>query len=199
MTNRWRNNGNSQISFSWLQNQCSHEIKRCLFLGRIDDKPRQCTKKQRHHFANKGPYSQSYGLSSSHVWMWELDHKEGWVPKNWCFWTMVLEKTLDSPLNFKIKSVNPKGYQPWIFIGKTDAEAKAPIFWPPNETSQFIGKDPDAGKEWGQEEKRQQRMSWLYSIIDSVDMSLNKLREIVKRQGSLVCCISWGGKKSDMT
>ena len=164
------------------------------------DQSRQCFKKQRHHFANKGPYSQSYGLSSSHVWMWELDHKEGWVPKNWCFWTMVLEKTLDSPLNFKeIKSVNPKGYQPWIFIGKTDAEAKAPIFWPPNETSQFIGKDPDAGKEWGQEEKRQQRMSWLYSITDSVDMSLNKLREIVKRQGSLVCCISWGGKKSDMT
>ena len=92
------------------------------------DKPRQHIKKQRHHFANKGPYSQSYSLSSSHVQMWELDHKEGWVPKNWCFWVVVLEKTLESPLNSKeIKPVNSKGNKPWIFIGRTDAEAEAPI------------------------------------------------------------------------
>ena len=95
-----------------------------------------------------------YGFSSGHVWMWELDYKESWAPKNWCFWTVVLEKTLESPLNFKeIKPVNPKGNQSWIFIGRTDAEAETPIFWPPDAKNQLIGKDPDAGKDWGQEEK----------------------------------------------
>ena len=101
-----------------------------------------CTKKQRHHFINKYQNSQSYGLSSSHVWMWELDHKEGWMPKNWCFQTVVLEKTLESPLdNKEIKPVNPKGNQPWIFIGRTGTEAEVPIFWPPDAKSWFIGKD----------------------------------------------------------
>ena len=96
----------------------------------------------------------SYDFSSSHVWMWELDHKEGWVLKNRCFQTVVLEKTLASPLDYKeIKSVNPKGNQPWIFIGRTDAEAEAPILWPPDVKRQFIWKDPDVGKDWGQEEK----------------------------------------------
>ena len=118
------------------------------------DQPRQHIKKQRHYFANKGPSSQSYGFSSSHGWMWELDHKEGWAPKNWCFWTVVLEKTLESPLNSKkIKPVNPKGNQSWIFIGRTDAEAEAPILWPPDVKSQFTGKDPDTGKDWRQDEK----------------------------------------------
>ena len=113
----------------------------------VYDKPRQCIKKQRHHFANKGLYSQSYGFSSSHVWMWELDLKEIWVPKNWCFWTIVLEKTLDNPLDRKeIKPVNPKGNQPWIFIGRTDAEAEAPIRAYSLERT-LIGKD------WEQEEK----------------------------------------------
>ena len=94
------------------------------------------------------------GFSSSHVQMWELDYKEGWVAKNWCFPTVLLEKTLESPLNWKeIKPVNPKGNQPWIFIGRTDAEAEAPIFWPPDAKSQLTGKDPDAGKDWGQKEK----------------------------------------------
>ena len=97
-------------------------------------------------------YNQSYGFSGSHVQMWELNHKEGWVPKNWWFQTVMLENTLENPLNSKdIKPVNPKGHQPWIFIGKTDAEA--PIFWSPDGKSQLIGKDPDAGKDWGQEEK----------------------------------------------
>ena len=110
------------------------------------DKPRQCIKKQRHHFANKAPYSQSYGFSRSHVWMWELDHKGGWAPKNWCFWIVVLEKTLESLLDSKeIKPVNPKGNQPWIFIGRTDAQAETPIVWPPDEKSKLTGKDPDAG------------------------------------------------------
>ena len=116
------------------------------------DKPSQCIKKQRHFFADKGPYSQSYGFSSSHLWMWELDHKEGWALKNWCFWTVVLEKTLESPLGSKeIKPINPKGNQPWIFIGRADAEA--PVLWLPDVKSQLIGKDPDAGKDWRQEEK----------------------------------------------
>ena len=118
------------------------------------DQPRQHIKKQRHYFADEGPSSQSYGFSSSHVWLWELDYKENWSQKNWCFWTMVLEKTLESPLDSKeIKPANPKGNQSWIFIGRTDAEVEAPILWPPDPKSRFTGKDPDAGKDWGQNEK----------------------------------------------
>ena len=111
-------------------------------------------KKQRHYFANKGPSGQGYGFSSGHVWMWELDYEESWAPKNWCFWTMVLEKTLESPLDCKeIEPVHPKGAQSWVFIGRTDAEAETPILWPPHAKSWLIGKDPDAGRDWGQEEK----------------------------------------------
>ena len=118
------------------------------------DKPRQCIKKQRYYFANKGLYSQYYGFSNSHVWLWELDNKKDWAPKNWCFWTVVLEKTPESPLDSKeIKPVNPKGNQQWIFIGRIDAEAEAPILRRPDEKSQLTGKDPDAGRDWGQEEK----------------------------------------------
>ena len=106
------------------------------------------------HFADKDPYSQIYGFSSSHVWMYKLDHKEGWTQKNWCFWPVVLEKTLESPLDWKeIKPVNPEEKQPWIFIGRIDAEAEASILWPPDAKNWFTGKDPDAGKDWGQEEK----------------------------------------------
>ena len=116
--------------------------------------PRQYMKKQRHYFANKGLSSQGYGFSSSHVWMWELDYKESWVLKNWCFWTVVLEKTLESPLDCKeIQSFHPKGDQSWVFIGRTDVEVETPILWPPHVKSWLIGKDPDAGKDWGQEEK----------------------------------------------
>ena len=115
---------------------------------------RQHIKKQRHYFANKGPSSQSYGFSSSHVWMWEFDHKESWALKNWCFWTVVLEKTLESPLDCKeIQPVHPKGNQSWIFIGKTDAEEETPILWPPDVKIWLIWKDPDAGKDWRREEK----------------------------------------------
>ena len=135
------------------------------------DKPRQCIKKQRHQFANKGLYSQSYGFSSSHVWMWELDHKEGWALKNWCFCTVVLKKTLESPLdNRKIKPVNPKGNQPWIFIGRTDAEAEAPILWPLEAKSWLNRKDPDARKYWWQE-KGTTEDEMVDDIINSVDMS----------------------------
>ena len=115
------------------------------------DKPRQHIKKQRHHFANKGLYSQSYGFFSSH----ELEYKKGWALKNWCFQIVVLEKILESPLDCKdIKQVNPTGNQSWRFIGRTDAEAEAPVLWPPDSKSWLVGIEPDAGKDWRQEEKR---------------------------------------------
>ena len=118
------------------------------------DQPRQHIKKQRHYFDIKGPSSQSYGFSSSHVWMWELEYKESWAPKNWCFRTVVLEKTFKSPLDSKeIKPINPKGNQSWIVIGRTDAEADVPIFWPPDAKNWLNGKDPDAAKDSKQEEK----------------------------------------------
>ena len=145
------------------------------------DKPRQHIKKQRHYFFDKGPYSQSSGFSSSHVWMWELDHKECWVPKNWCFWTVVLEKTLESPVDCKeIKPVNPKGDQSLIFIGRTDADAEALILWPSVVNSQLTGNNPVAGIDWGQEEKRVTEGEMFDGIIDSMDMSLSKLWEMVK-------------------
>ena len=118
------------------------------------DQPRQHIEKQRHYFASKRPSSQGYGFSSGHVWMWELDCEESWAPQNWCFWTVVLEKTLESPLDFKeSQSVQPKGDQSWVIFGRTDAEAETPTLWPPDAKNWLIGKDPDAGKDWGQEEK----------------------------------------------
>ena len=118
------------------------------------DQPRQHIKKQRHYFANKGPSSQDYGFSSSHVWMWELDYKESLAPKNWCVWTVVLEKTLESPLDCKeIQPVHPKRDQSWVFIGRTDVEAETAVLWPLDAKSWLIWKAPDAGKDWGQEEK----------------------------------------------
>ena len=111
-------------------------------------------KKQRHYFANKDPSSQGYGFSSGHIWMWELDCEEIWVPKNWCFWTVVLEKTLKSPLDCKeIQPVHSKGEQSWDFFGKNDAKAETPVLWPPHAKSWLIGKDPEAGRDWGQDEK----------------------------------------------
>ena len=125
------------------------------------DQPRQHIKKQRRYFVNKGPSSQGYGFSSSHVWMWELDYKESWAPKNRCFWAVVLEKTLESPLDCKeIQPVHhPKGDQSWIFIGRIDVEAETPILWPPDVKILHIWKDPDAGKDWGQEEKIEGRIT----------------------------------------
>ena len=129
---------------------------------------------------NKDLSSQGYGFSSGHVWMWELDCEESWAPKNWCFWTVVLEKTLESPLDCKeIQPLHSKGDQSWVFIGRTDAKAEAPILWPPHAKRWLIGKDSDARKDWGQKEKGWQRMRWLNGITDSMDMSLGELRELV--------------------
>ena len=133
---------------------CSHEIKTLAPWKKSYDQLREKIKKQRQYFAHKGPSSQSFGFSSSHLWMWELDYKESWVPKNWSFWTVVLEKTLESPLGCKeIKPVNPKENQSWIFIGRTDVEAEASILWPPDVKDWLIGKVPDSGKDWRQVEK----------------------------------------------
>ena len=130
------------------------KLKGACSLEENYDQPRQHIKKQRHYFASKVPSSQSYGFSSSHVWMWELDYKESWALENWCFWTVMLEKILESPLDTKeMQRVPPKGNQSWIFIGRTDVEAETPILWPPDVKNWLIWKDPDAGKDWGQEEK----------------------------------------------
>ena len=151
--------------------------------------------KQRHYFADKGPYTQSYGFSSSHVWVWELDHKEAWAPKNWYFWTMVLEKSLESPLDSKeIKPVNLKGNQPWIFIGRIEAEAEALILWPPDADSQLIRKDPVAGKNWGQEEKgttEDEMVGW-HHRLDGHEFE----QALGDREGQ-ACCSPWSHKESD--
>ena len=167
------------IDFIFLGSKISVEM---LVLWKKNyDKPRQHIKKQRHYFPHKGPSSQRYGFSSSHVWMWELDHEEDWAPKEWCFWTVVLEKTLESPLGCKeIKPVNPKGNKSWISVGRTDAEAEAPILWTPDAKKWLIRKDPNAGKDWSQEKRGQQRTRCLDGITNSMDMSLSKLQEMVK-------------------
>ena len=144
---------------------CSHEIKRCLLLGRKVMTNLDSILKSR----DKGPSSQGCGFSNGHVWMWELDYKDSWVLENWCFWTVVLEKTLESPLDCKeIQPVHPKGDHPWVFIGRTDAEAKTPKLWPPDAESWLIWKNPDAGKDWGQEEKgmtedKMTRWTWVWA------------------------------------
>ena len=159
------------------------------------DKPRQHFKKQRHYFAN----SQSYGFFSSYVWMWELDHKESWAPKNQCFQTVLLEKTPESPLDCKeVKPVYPKGNQLWIFIGRTDAEAEAPILWPPDAKNWLTGKDPDAGKDWRQEGKgttENETVGWHHQL-DGLEFEQVPGDE---GQGRLACCSLWGSKELDMT
>ena len=165
-----------------------------------DDKRRQCIKKQRHHSADKGPYSQSYGFFSSHVWKWELDHKETWAPKNWCFWIVVLKKTLESPLDCKeIQPVHPKGDQSWVFFGRTDVEAETPILWPPYAESWAIGKDPDAGKDWGQEGKgtTEDEMFRLHHWHNGHGFGWTP--GVGDGQGGLACYGSWGHNESDMT
>ena len=149
---------------------CSHEIKSTCSLEKSYDQFRQHIKKQRHYLANKGPSSQSYGFSSSHIWIWELDCEESWAPKNWCFWIVVLEKTLESPLYYKeIQPVRPKGNQFWMFIGRTDAEAATPILWSPDAKNWLIWMM--LGKIESRRRSGRQRMRSLDGITDSVDMS----------------------------
>ena len=168
----------------------SHEIKRLAPWKKNYDKSRQ-HQKQRHYFANKGLSSHSYGFSSSHVWMWELDYKEGWVPKNWCFWTVVLVKTLESPLDSKmIKPVNPKGNQPKIFIGRTEAEA--PVLWPPDLKSWLIRKEPEVEK--GTTEDKM--------VGGHHQLNGHEFEQALgddEGQGSLACRSPWGCKELDMT
>ena len=162
------------------------------------DKPRQNIKKQRNYFADKGLDSQSYSFSNSHVQMWEANHKEGWALKNWCLRIVVLEKTLESPLNSKeIKPLHPKGNQPWLFIRRTDVQA--PILWSPDAKSQFPGKDPDAGKDWGQEEKgatEDEMVGWHHWLNER---EFEQTPGDGEGQGSLACCSPWDCKESDMT
>ena len=133
---------------------CSHKIKRCLLLGRKAMSNLDSILKSRHYFANRRLSSQNYDIFSGHIWMWELDYKENWELKIWCFWTVVLKKTLESPSDcMEVQPVHPKGNESWIFIGRTDAEAEAPILWSPEAKSRLIEKDPDAGKDPRQKEK----------------------------------------------
>ena len=164
------------------------------------DLPRQHIKKQRHYFADKRPSSQSYGFSSNRVWIWELDYKESWTLKNWCFWTVVLEKTLERPLDCKeIQPVHSKGDQPWDFFGRNDAKAVTPVLWPPHAKSWLIGKDFDAGRDWGQEEKgtTEDEMAGWHHGLDGRESEWTP--GVGDGQGGLACCDSWGCKESDTT
>ena len=160
-----------QTLFSWAPKSCSLEKKSTTNLESI---------LKSRDFANKALSSQSYGFSSSHVWMWELGYKESWALKNWCFWTVVLEETLESPLDCKeIQAVHPKGNQSWIFIGRTNTEAETPVLWPHDVKNWLISKDPDAGKEWRQEEKgmtEAEMVGWHHRLNGH---ALSKLRELV--------------------
>ena len=164
------------------------------------DQPRWHIQRQRHYFANKGPSSQGYSFSSSHVWMWELDCEESWALNNWCFWTVVLEKTLESPLDCKeIHPVHSEGDQPWDLFGGNDAEAETPVLWPPHAKSWFIGKDSDAGRDRGQEEKRttEDEMAGWHHRLDGRESEWTP--GVGDGQGGLACCDSWGRKESDTT
>ena len=149
--------------------------------------------------ANKGPSSQGYGFSSGHVWMWELDYKESWVSKNWCFWTVKLEKTLESPLDCKeIQPVHSKGDQPWVFIGRADAEAETPILWPPHVKSWLTGKHSDTGRDWGQEKgTTEDEMAGWHHWLDGLESEWTP--GVGDGQEGLACCDSWGHKESDTT
>ena len=157
---------------------CSHEIKRRLLLGRkVMTNLDSILKSRDIYFANKGPSGQGYAFSSGHVWMWELDCEGSWAPKNWCFWTAVLEKTLESPLDCKeIQPVHPKGDQSWVFIGRTDAEAEIPVLWPPHVKCWLLEKTLMLGGIGGRRRSGRQRMRWLDGITDSMNVSLSKLQ-----------------------
>ena len=205
MVNRLGNSGNRKNfilggSKITADDDCIHEIKTLAPCKKSYEQPRQHIKKQRHYFADKGPSSQSYGFSSSHIWMWELDYKESWVLKNWCFWTVVLETTLESPLDCKeIQPVHPKGNQSWVFIGRTDAEAETLILRLPDSKKWLIWKDPDAGKDGRQEEKgapEDEMVGWHHWLNRH---EFEKALGVRDGQKSLACFTPWDCKESDMT
>ena len=204
MANRWGNNGNSDTLSSWppksLWMMTVAMKLRHLLPARKAMANLYSILKNRDYFAYKDPYSQSYGFSSSHVWKWQLDHKEDWAPKHWCFWSVVLEITLESCLDCKeTKPVNPKGNQSWIFIGRTDAEPEAPILWPPYAKRRLIWKDLDARKDWRQEEKgtTQDEMVGWHHRLDGHEFE--QTPGDGDGQGSLACCSPWGHKELDTT
>ena len=167
-------------------------MKRCLLLGRkVIINLESILKSRDITLPTKCPSSQSYSFSSGHVWMWELDREEGWGLKNWCFWTVVLEKSWESLGLQRDQAVHPKGNQSWIFIGRTDAEAEAPIFWSPDLKTWFIRKDPDAGKNWGQDDKRtteDEMVGWHHWLNG---LEFEQTQGDSDEQKSLVCCTSW--------
>ena len=174
---------------------CSPDIKRCLLLGRKAMTNLDSILKSR-DITLSTKSSQSYGFSSSHVWVWELDHKEGGALKNWCFWTLVLEKTLESPLDSKeIQPVHPKGNQSWTFIGRTDAEAETPTLWPPDAKNWLPGKDPDAEKDWRQEEKGTTEDEIWHHRLNAYESE--QAPGVGEGQESLACCSPWGHKELD--
>ena len=179
---------NSKIT---ADGDCSHKIRRWLLLGRKAMTSLDCFEKQRCYSADKGLYSQGYGLPSGHVWLWELHHKEGRIPKNRCLQTVMLEKTPESPLNSKeIKPVNLKGNQPWIFTGRTDAEAEAPVFWSSDANSWLTGKVPDAGKDWVQKKRMSEETAGGHHRCNGHE--LGKTLGDGEGQGGLACCSPWG-------
>ena len=178
---------------SLLMMTAAMKLRRLLLRRKVMTNLDSIIKKQRCYFANKGLSGQGCGFSSSHVWMWELDYKESWAPKNWCFWTVMLEKTLESPLYYKeIQPVHPKGDQSWVFIGGTDVEAKTLILWSLHEKSSLIWKDRDAGKDWGQEEKgttEDEMVGWHHRLDGH---GFVWTLGVGDGQGGLECCNSWG-------
>ena len=179
---------------------CSHEIKRCLLLGRKAMTNLDSILKSRDITLPTKVLLVKAVVFPGVIWLWKLDHKEGWVPTNWCFWTVVLEKSLESPLDCKeIKSINPKGNQSWIVIGRTDAEAEAPIIWSSDAKSRLFGKDPDAGKDWRQEEKgmtEDEMVGWHHRLNGH---EFEQALRDGEGWGSLVCCSPWGRKELDTT
>ena len=199
MAYKWWNNGNSERLFSWAPKSlqmvtAAMKLKDTCSL----EEPIQYTKKQRHYFANNCTSSQSYGFSSSHVWMWELAYKESWALKNWYFWSVVLEKTLEGSLDCKeIQPVYPKGNQSWISIIRTNVEAETPILWPPNAKNWLIWKDLDAGKDWRWVEKgttEDEMVGW-HHWLDGHEFEL--ALGFGDGKGSLACCSPWGHKRLD--
>ena len=207
MANNWGNDGNSDRLYfggapkSLQMVTAAMKFKKMLAPWKKSyHQLRQHVKKQRHYFANKGPPSQSYGFSNSHVWMWQFDYKESWSPKKGYFSTVELEKTLESPLDYKeIQPVHPKGNQSWIFIGTTDAKVETPILWPPDVKNWLIWEDPDAGKGWGWGEKEMtehEMVGWHHWLSGH---EFEQTLGVGDGQGRLACSSPWGCKESDMT